>query len=63
MGYQIVATPDVSSIRAMEEEVYKKIDTFENMLLQSAEKCEDQGVTSLLIDVSCTLFFNCVYLN
>lgn len=45
LGYQIVATPDALSIRAMEKEVYKKIDTFENMLLHSAEKCEDQRVS------------------
>ncbi|BBH08757.1 Protein kinase protein with adenine nucleotide alpha hydrolases-like domain [Prunus dulcis] len=33
-----------TSIRAVEEEVTKKVDMYVNMLLQSAEKCEDQGV-------------------
>ncbi|KAI6691030.1 hypothetical protein NL676_027858 [Syzygium grande] len=45
MGYQLATTAELLSVRAMEEEVCKKIETFENMLLQSAEKCEDQGVS------------------
>ncbi|KAJ4700839.1 Inactive protein kinase [Melia azedarach] len=47
MGYQAKACPDAfgTSIRAMEEEVLKKVDTFANMLLSSAEECEDEGVS------------------
>ncbi|KAF8026529.1 hypothetical protein BT93_F3116 [Corymbia citriodora subsp. variegata] len=45
MGYQLATINEFTSIRAMEEEVSKKIETFENMLLQCAEKCEDQGVS------------------
>lgn len=46
VGYQAKACPDAfgTSIRAMEEEVLKKVDTFANMLLSSAEECEDEGV-------------------
>lgn len=63
MGYQLATTAELLSVRAMEEEVCKKIETFENMLLQSAEKCEDQGVLFLLIEVSYTFYFNCLWLN
>ncbi|KAK6277233.1 hypothetical protein POUND7_017556 [Theobroma cacao] len=47
MGYQSKACPEFfgTSIRAMEEEVSKKVDAYVNMLHQSAEDCEDQGVS------------------
>ncbi|KAH9691463.1 protein kinase domain-containing protein [Citrus sinensis] len=47
MGYQAKACPDAfgASIRAMEEEVLKKVDSFSSMLLQTAEECEDEGVS------------------
>lgn len=35
--------------RAIEEEVTKKVDQYVNMLLQSAEDCEDEGVIQLTI--------------
>lgn len=46
VGYQAKACPDAfgASIRAMEEEVLKKVDSFSSMLLQTAEECEDEGV-------------------
>lgn len=44
MGYHLATTPDVSSVRAVEEEVSKKIETFEHMLLGCAENCEDQRI-------------------
>lgn len=44
MGYRLATTPDVSSVRAVEEEVSKKIETFEHMLLGCAENCEDQRI-------------------
>lgn len=33
-----------ASIRAMEEEVSNKVDMYVNMIQQSAEECEDEGV-------------------
>ncbi|KAK3426281.1 hypothetical protein EUGRSUZ_F02764 [Eucalyptus grandis] len=39
-----VQHPNVSSVRAVEEEVSKKIETFEHMLLGCAENCEDQRI-------------------
>lgn len=47
VGIQFIACPNSfagTSIRAMEEEVSKKIDFYVNMLQESAEKCQDQGV-------------------
>ena len=47
MGIQFIARPNSiagTSIRAMEEEVSKKIDLYVNMLQESAGRCEDQGV-------------------
>ncbi|KAF2296632.1 hypothetical protein GH714_000734 [Hevea brasiliensis] len=47
MGYMKVC-PDSfggASARVVEEEVTKKIDVYVNMLLQSADVCEDEGVT------------------
>ena len=46
VGYQSKPSPDFfgTSIRLVEEEVTKKVDVYVNMLLQSAEKCEGQGV-------------------
>ncbi|MBA0720956.1 hypothetical protein Golax_008548 [Gossypium laxum] len=46
MGYQSKACPESfgTSIRAMKEEISKKVDAYVNMLQQSAEDCEDQGV-------------------
>ncbi|XP_022141469.1 probable serine/threonine-protein kinase PBL4 isoform X1 [Momordica charantia] len=48
MGYQLKACPDSifgSGLRAMEEEVSKKVDAYIAMLQQSAEMCEDGGVS------------------
>ncbi|XVF39190.1 hypothetical protein PTKIN_Ptkin01aG0015600 [Pterospermum kingtungense] len=48
MGYQIIPGSDffgTTSIRAMEEETSKKADAFVNMLHQSAEDCEELGVS------------------
>ncbi|MBA0566205.1 hypothetical protein Golob_011046, partial [Gossypium lobatum] len=46
VGYQSKACPESfgTSIRAMKEEISKKVDAYVNMLQQSAEDCEDQGV-------------------
>ncbi|TYH18261.1 hypothetical protein ES288_A05G256200v1 [Gossypium darwinii] len=56
MGYQSKACPESfgTSIRAMEEEISKKVDAYVNMLQQSAEDCEDQGVS---IEVKITAGF------
>ncbi|KAJ0086735.1 hypothetical protein Patl1_08191 [Pistacia atlantica] len=47
LGYQAKASADNfgTSVRAMEEEVTKKADAYKNMLLQSAEACDDDGVS------------------
>lgn len=46
MGYPAKACPDFfgTSNRAMEEEVSKKVDMYIQMLLQTAERCENEGV-------------------
>ncbi|KAA8538342.1 hypothetical protein F0562_027835 [Nyssa sinensis] len=47
LGYQMEACPESfmgTNIRAMEEEVSKKVDMYVNMLLQSAEDCKNEGV-------------------
>ncbi|XWS23645.1 hypothetical protein CRYUN_Cryun28dG0032700 [Craigia yunnanensis] len=56
MGYQSKACPEFfgTSVRAMEEEISKKVDTYVNILHQSAEDCEDQGVS---IEVKVTAGF------
>ncbi|GLT71066.1 hypothetical protein SLA2020_431080 [Shorea laevis] len=57
LGYQLRACPESltgTSIRAMEEEVSKKVDLYVNMLQKSAEKCDDQGVS---IEVQITAGF------
>ncbi|KAM1151145.1 hypothetical protein COP2_034833 [Malus domestica] len=56
MGYNTKPCVDFleNSIRAVEEEVTKKVDMYVNMLLQSAGKCEDQGVS---IEVKVTAGF------
>ncbi|XP_022765893.1 cold-responsive protein kinase 1-like [Durio zibethinus] len=53
LGYQSKPCPEFfgTSIRAMEEEISKKVDAYVNMLQSSADDCEDQGVT---IDVKIT---------
>ncbi|XVE55241.1 hypothetical protein DITRI_Ditri03aG0143400 [Diplodiscus trichospermus] len=48
MGYQCKPSPEflrITSIRGMEEEISKMVDAYVNMLHQSAEDCEDQGVS------------------
>ncbi|KAL6211196.1 hypothetical protein ACLB2K_016423 [Fragaria x ananassa] len=47
MGYQAKPYPEFfgTSFRAVEEEVTKKVDMYVNMLLESAVKCEDYGVS------------------
>ncbi|XP_008441660.2 probable serine/threonine-protein kinase PBL5 [Cucumis melo] len=48
LGYQLKACPDSifgTSVRAMEEEVSKKADAYIAMLQQSAETCEEGGVS------------------
>lgn len=52
MGYQLRACPESltgTSIRAMEEEVSKKVDLYVNMLQKSAEKYDDQGVIIIYV--------------
>ncbi|KAA8546488.1 hypothetical protein F0562_002773 [Nyssa sinensis] len=47
LGYQMQACPESfmgTNIRAIEEEISKKVDMYVNMLLQSAEECKDEGV-------------------
>lgn len=48
MGYQMQASLEsflgTTQIRAVEEEVLKKVDAFVKLLQQSAEDCEDEGV-------------------
>ncbi|XP_059631686.1 probable serine/threonine-protein kinase PBL5 [Cornus florida] len=47
LGYQMHAIADSfigANMRAMEEEVSKRVDAYVTMLLQSAEDCEDEGV-------------------
>ncbi|KAL0326101.1 UNVERIFIED_CONTAM: Inactive protein kinase SELMODRAFT [Sesamum radiatum] len=48
MGYQMGVTPDyvlgTTHIRAMEEEVSKRVDMYVGMLQYSAEECEEEGV-------------------
>uniref|UniRef100_A0A5B6YNP9 Protein kinase domain-containing protein n=1 Tax=Davidia involucrata TaxID=16924 RepID=A0A5B6YNP9_DAVIN len=47
LGYQMQPRPESfmgMNVRAMEEEVSKKVDMYVNMLLQSAEDCKDEGV-------------------
>ncbi|XP_073145441.1 inactive protein kinase SELMODRAFT_444075-like [Henckelia pumila] len=48
MGYQMQVAPDnffgTSHIRAMEEEVSKKVDLYVGMLQYSAEECDGEGV-------------------
>ncbi|KAL2232317.1 UNVERIFIED_CONTAM: Protein NSP-INTERACTING KINASE 3 [Sesamum indicum] len=47
MGYQMGVTPDyvlgTTHVRAMEEEVSKRVDMYVGMLQYSAEECEEQG--------------------
>ncbi|XP_062023779.1 probable serine/threonine-protein kinase PBL3 [Rosa rugosa] len=47
MGYNAKPYPEFfgTSFRAVEEEVTKKVDMYVNMLLESAEKCEEHGVS------------------
>ncbi|XWS25045.1 hypothetical protein CRYUN_Cryun27aG0037200 [Craigia yunnanensis] len=47
MGYQTKPCPESfgTSLRAMEEDISNKVDAYVNMLQQSAEDCEDQGVS------------------
>ncbi|KAI5589322.1 hypothetical protein BDE02_05G154700 [Populus trichocarpa] len=48
LGYQLKVCPDSfagASKRHIEEEITKKLDAYVNMLLQSAEVCEDEGVS------------------
>ncbi|KAF3440132.1 hypothetical protein FNV43_RR18410 [Rhamnella rubrinervis] len=47
LGYPAKACPDFfgTSNRAMEEEVSKKVDMYIQMLLQTAERCENEGVS------------------
>ncbi|KAM1537418.1 hypothetical protein PS1_002352 [Malus domestica] len=56
MGFHIKPCADFleTSIRAVEEEVTKKVDMYVSMLLESARKCEDQGVS---IEVKVTAGF------
>jgi hypothetical protein len=52
VGYQLRACPESltgTSIRAMEEEVSKKVDLYVNMLQKSAEQYADQGVIIIYI--------------
>ncbi|KAE8735093.1 hypothetical protein F3Y22_tig00000477pilonHSYRG00460 [Hibiscus syriacus] len=49
MGYQSKPSPEslgtsITSLRAMEEEISKKVDAYVNLLQLSAEDCEEQGV-------------------
>ncbi|KAM7514743.1 hypothetical protein LguiA_004326 [Lonicera macranthoides] len=47
MGYHMQASPESftgKTIRVVEEEVSKKVDTYVKMLMQSAEDCQDEGV-------------------
>ncbi|KAF8404350.1 hypothetical protein HHK36_009233 [Tetracentron sinense] len=48
MGYQTKACIDSfvgTNVRTMEDEVSKRVDMYVNMLLPSAEQCEDEGVS------------------
>ncbi|CAK7346869.1 unnamed protein product [Dovyalis caffra] len=48
LGYQLKARPDSftgASKKHIEEEITKKVDAYVNMLLRSAEVCEDEGVS------------------
>ncbi|OMP06900.1 hypothetical protein COLO4_07812 [Corchorus olitorius] len=47
MGYQSKPCPELfgTSMRVIEEEISKKLDTYVNMLHQSADECEEQGVS------------------
>ncbi|XP_038724828.1 probable serine/threonine-protein kinase PBL18 isoform X2 [Tripterygium wilfordii] len=48
LGYQLKVGHDsfgTSSNRAMEEDVSRKVEVYVNMLLKSAEECEDEGVS------------------
>ncbi|KAH1096785.1 hypothetical protein J1N35_013706 [Gossypium stocksii] len=47
MGYQSKPSPESfgTSLRAMEEEISNKVDSYVNLLHQSAEECEEQGVS------------------
>ncbi|KAJ6997988.1 hypothetical protein D5086_011140 [Populus alba] len=48
LGYQLKVCPDSfagASKRHIEEEIKRKLDAYVNMLLQSAEVCEDEGVS------------------
>ncbi|XP_061970639.1 probable serine/threonine-protein kinase PBL21 [Populus nigra] len=48
LGYQLKVCSDSfagASKRHIEEEITKKLDAYVNMLLQSAEVCEDEGVS------------------
>ncbi|XVE95589.1 hypothetical protein REPUB_Repub02eG0111800 [Reevesia pubescens] len=62
MGYQSKPCPEFfgTSIRAMEEEISKKVDSYVNMLQPSAEDCEDQGVTlgCIKADLRCLLVYS-----
>lgn len=50
VGYPAKALPDFfgTSNRAMEEEVSKKVDQYIQMLLQTAERCEHEGVRTYI---------------
>ncbi|KAK5840414.1 probable receptor-like protein kinase At5g18500 [Gossypium arboreum] len=47
MGYQSKPCPESfgTSLRAMEEEISNKVDSYVKLLHQSAEECEEQGVS------------------
>lgn len=56
VGYQLKVCPDSfagASKRHIEEEITKKVDAYVNMLLQSAEVCEDEGVIN-----TCSFIFS-----
>ncbi|XP_008810901.1 probable serine/threonine-protein kinase PBL16 [Phoenix dactylifera] len=51
MGYQIKACTDSffgTNSRALEEEISRKLDLYESMLLQSAEQCKAEGVSMII---------------
>jgi interleukin-1 receptor-associated kinase 1 len=58
VGFNAKPCPEFfgTSIRAIEEEVTKKVDTYVNMLLGSAEKCEDHGVILPVLSITCLLY-------
>lgn len=51
-----------SHIRAMEEEVSKKVDAFVGMLHHSAEECDEEGVIyAFIVPLKSLLDENCMY--